>query len=140
MKLKAVLHRGCHPEVITKLESPEFRQAILDDVLSHLGAQGFGPAEFYIQACDFAVGESKPMCEVRLTGVSVTKSRSTQNFEDTLAALEQVYTDALRPHFASEEPIQLLVSLMLDRAPFGYTTALLERPALYIAYPPDVGC
>ncbi len=143
MKLKAVLNRGCTPEVTAMLESPEFWQAIRDDVLCHLGAHDFGPAAAYLQACDFAVGGSKPMCEVRLTGVSVTTGRSTQNFEDALAALERVYADALRPHFTPEEPIQLLVSVMLDQKPFGRESALLERPAVYICTPPpppEVGC
>ncbi len=142
MELKAVLHRGCTPEVRDLLESEEFNKRIRKNVLSHLGAQDFGPAEFFIQGCDEAVGAG-PMCEVCLTKVSVTEGRSTKNFKEALLALEQVYADVLRPHFTSEEPIQLLVSVVLDRKPFGCDSALLERPAVYIctAPPPaDVGC
>jgi hypothetical protein len=134
MKLKAVLHKGCQPALVKHLQSQKFRSIILDEVLKrHLHVFNFGPAEFYIQECDFACG-SAPMCEVRLTGVSVTGNRATNDFVRALAALEHCYVTALEPYHtsASHRRCQLLVSMMLDRPPFGMTSPLLERDPVHV--------
>lgn len=130
MKLKAVLEEDCSAALVALLESASFRAVILEEVLRrHLRVGNFGPAEFYIQKCDFACG-SDPMCEVRLTGVSVNKKRATQDFENALMALENIYRDVLRKHVTKK--CQLFVSLMTDRAPMHYSSTLLEREPVYI--------
>jgi len=91
----------------------------------------FGPAEFYIQHCDFAIGD-EPMCEVRLTGVSVNRRRATDDFHLALKELEQVYAEVIRQYLPTGKKCQLFVSLMLDRAPLGESSSLLERDPIYI--------
>lgn len=105
---------------------------VLERVLKrHLRVGEFGPAEFYIQQCDLAVC-SEPMCEVRLTGVSVTTKRATDDFRAALAELEKVYKEVIEILLDPNEKLQLFVSLMLDQAPFGETSSLLEREPIYV--------
>ena len=129
MKLKAVLGDGCDPELVKALESASFVDQVKNRVLrGYLCMVDIGPAEFYVQKCDFACSNGAAMCEVRLTGVSVNTKRSTQNFLDALEALEDLYREVLSKHLPpSGETCQLFVSMMLDRPPFGMDTSLLER-------------
>jgi hypothetical protein len=132
MKLKAVLNNDCDPEVKSYLEGNIFRDSILREVLvPHLHVPiNFGPAEFYIQHCDLA--NSAPMCETRLTGVSVTKNRSTNDFHRALEALEASYKVNLEELLPHGQSCQLMVSMMLDQIPFGETSNLLERPPIMV--------
>lgn len=133
MKLKAVVQDGCPQGLVDDLESAAFRDSVLSRVLKgHLRVGDFGPAEFYIQKCDFACGGGA-MCEVRLTGVSVNKRRSTEDFENALEELERVYADVIKKHAeVVRTRTQLFVSLMTDKAPLGMDSTLLERMPIYV--------
>lgn len=133
MKLKAEIHKERPAEMQAALESREFRTRILVEVLEpHLHVEkGFGPAEFYIQECDFSVG-SDPMCEVRLSGVSATKRRSTQDFENARDALERIYAETIKPFLKPGDRLQLMATIMLDRVPFDATSTLVEGPAIWV--------
>lgn len=138
MKLKAVVAKGCPDKVIAALENSEFRNRIAITVLKeHLRLENPGPAEFYIQECDFAVGGG-PMCEVRLTGVSVTKDRSTNDFHRAVEALEKCYREVLEQHLIPSlkegEGCQLFVSIALDLAPLGETSNLIERQPIWLEH------
>lgn len=132
MKLKAELHKERRSDMQEAIESRAFRTWILTEVLErHLHVKNFGPAEFYIQESDFSVG-SDPMCEVRLSGVSVSKRRSTQDFMDARDALERIYAETLRPFLRPGERLQLMVTVMLDRVPLDATSTLVEGDAVWI--------
>lgn len=132
MKLKSVVHESCPETLLSALQSTSLRTSVLDRVLRpHLRVGEFGPAEFYIQHCDIAVGD-EPMCEVRLTGVSVNTRRATDDFRDALRELEQVYREVIEKLLPPGQRCQLFVSMMLDRAPLGESSSLLERDPVYI--------
>ncbi len=129
MKLKAVLKKGCLPEMQGAVESSGFYVQVVKRVLvPHLHMkEDVGPAECYIQECDLAVGRQHNLCEVRLSGVSVNKNRATNDFYRARAALERLYHETLAPHLKPGESLQLMVSLMLDQPPHGEMTSLIER-------------
>ena len=133
MKLKAVVYSNCSVRLLEALQSREFRTRVLKDVLvPHLHVpDDFGPAEFYVQHCDLT--HSGPMCEARLTGVSVTENRSTTDFENARTALEDVYKDCIEKFLLPHgEECQLLVSIMLDQIPFNRKSSLIEAPAITV--------
>lgn len=87
----------------------------------------FGPAEFYIQLTDKADGSTHALfVEARLSGVSVTRRRSTQDFYDARAALEAAYREILEAHLAVGTRVQLMVAIMLDQRPFDEESSLIE--------------
>ncbi len=132
MKLKSVVHETCPEELLKVLQSKRLRTEVLERVLQpHLRVGKFGPAEFYIQHCDLAVGD-EPLCEVRLTGVSVNTRRATDDFRNALRELEQVYREVIEKHLPSGQHCQLFVSMMLDRAPLGEASSLLEQDPVYV--------
>ena len=132
MKLKAVVHESCPKELLDALQGITLREEVYKRVLrDHLRVNRFGPAEFYIQHCDLAVG-NEPMCEVRLTGVSVNTSRATKDFHDALRELELVYKLTIQQYLPAGQKCQLFVSLMLDRPPLGESSSLLEREPIYV--------
>lgn len=132
MKLKAVLSEGCSQEMRAALENNDFRLRVLAAVIEkHLHAKDFGPAEFYIQKCDTAVG-AELMCEVRLSGVSVNRTRSTQDFENARWALEQLYKEFIVAFLKPGKQLQLMVSLMLDRVPLDSNSTLVEGEAIWL--------
>lgn len=127
MKLKSVLNADSPDELVQRLQSWTWRNTVLKSVLVpylHV-PQDFGPAEFYIQHCDLS--QSKFMCVVTLTGVSVTTSRSTDDFKDTVDALVEIYGAILEVYIKKGERCQLMVSIHLDQIPFGRTSPLIER-------------
>ena len=132
MKLKSVVHESC-PEALRKsLESTTLRELVLERVLrKHLRVGEFGPAEFYVQHCDLAVGD-EPMCEVRLTGISVNTRRATDDFRNGLRGLEEVYSEILQALLPEGQKCQLFVSMMLDRPPLGESSSLLERDPIWV--------
>ena len=129
MKLKAVLLKGCLPEMQVALESEGFYAEVVKRVLlPHLHMkEGVGPAECYIQKCDIAVGRKESLCEVRLSGVSVNNDRSTNDFYRARRTLERLYHETLLQFLKKDERLQLMVSLMLDQPPFGEKSSLIER-------------
>ena len=132
MKLKAVLHKGAPEDMVHAIQRSAFRAEILNLLRQNLRVGEFGPAEFYIQECDFAVG-SDPMCEVRLTGVSVNERRATADFIQMRRALEELYYHALEPHvLEGGRRLQLMVSLMVDQVPFGLKSPLIEGEPIWI--------
>ncbi len=133
MKLKAVLWKKAPRDLVEAVESEEFYSRVLLEVLGRcLRVIEFGPAEFYIQACDVAVGSTKPMCEVRLSGVSVTTKRSTQDYWDALCVLEDLYRETMEDLLPEESECQLFVAMMLDRPPLQESSSLLEREPVYV--------
>lgn len=132
MKLKSVVHETCPKNLLAALQGTSLRTSVLERVLRpHLRVGEFGPAEFYIQHCDLAVGD-EPMCEVRLTGVSVNTRRATDDFRNALVELERVYREIIEKLLPSGQRCQLFVSVMLDRAPLGESTSLLEKDPTYV--------
>ena len=132
MKLKAVVHSDCPQELICALQNGIFRTAVLLRVLvPHLHVPtGFGPAEFYVQHCDLS--DSEPFCEIRLTGISVTTGRSTDDFDQAAESLEKVCKGIIKTWLPKGQKCQLMVSIMLDQVPFGKETALIERNAIWV--------
>lgn len=138
MKLKAVLKFGCDPAMQAATESKDFYNKVLSQVLvPHLHMKGdLGPAEFYIQQADLAVGREENLCEVRLSVVSTNRSRATNDFFDARRALEELYRETLQPFVEANDRLQLMVSLILDQPPFDLKTTLIERqgsPAIWVA-------
>lgn len=124
MKLKAVLQNGAPEKLIEKLQSDEFREEVLNFVLAkHLHVLSMGPAEFYVQKCDFA--GTRPMCEARLTGVSATPERTGKDFLEAREALQGLYYRIVSSYATSD--LQLMVSIMADSAPEGLSSPLIER-------------
>jgi hypothetical protein len=145
MKLKAVVHRGTKDGFIP--DCPEELVKALNDLhtcvservlLKHLHAVGFGPAEFYVQECDFAaVGVSKfGFCEVRLTGVSVNDNRAPNDFVRARNELEAIYAELIKRYLPRGQKMQLFVSIMLDASiRFGSnpsSTSIVEGEAKWI--------
>ncbi len=133
MKLKADLHAERPDAMQAAVESAAFRERVYKEVLStHLRVpNGWGPAEFYIQQCDLAVGAG-PMCEVRLSGVSVNSRRSTDDFRDARKALERIYTQTIKPFLQPGERLQMMVTIMLDRVPLDHNSTLIEADPIWI--------
>jgi hypothetical protein len=133
MKLKADFHVERPDLMQAAVETKEFRDLIYREVLakSLRIPQGWGPAEFYIQQCDLAVGAG-PMCEVRLSGVSVNRLRSTQDFFDARGKLEEIYRDTVKPFLKPGERMQMMVTIMLDAQPYGHTSTMVEAPPIWI--------
>jgi len=129
MKLKAVVNKVGVPGMQAVIESPEFYASVLDGVLApHLKMKRtIGPAEFYIQESDLAVGRKDLLCEVRLSGVSMNRRRSTEAFYDARFALERLYHQTIHPFVPDGERLQLMVSIILDQPPWGEHSTLIER-------------
>lgn len=129
MKLKAVVARDCSKELRNAIEV--MRDLVMARVIGpHLKRPDFGPAEFYIQECDVAVSRLQ-FCEVRLSGLSLTRDRSEQDFDDAAEALEQLYSEKIRENTFAGERTQLMVVLMLDQQRSD-GSALVERPPVWI--------
>lgn len=131
MKLKAVV-TGISPDEFIK-ELNRLRKVILEKVLVPFlkVPPNFGPAEFYVQNCDEADGESHAFfCEARLSGVSgptSNRKRSIQDYHDALATLETIYTDVIERNFPMGSWVQLLVSIMLNE-PIDGSTLIETEP------------
>ncbi len=132
MKLKAVLYDGCPQQLLTSIHSADFRSLILKEVLiPHLHVSPeIGPAEFYIQVSDHST-DKWPMCVVNLTGVSLSKSRSTQDFINVVQKLQHTYITTISPHLTVSERMQIFTIMSLDGIPFGLTTNLIESEPLW---------
>lgn len=129
MKLKAVIGRHMEQELQDEIEV--MRGEVMARVIGpHLHRPNFGPAEFYIQRCDFAHSE-KAFCEVRLTGVSMTRDRSDKDFDDACEALEALYREKIEETLFHPKQVQLMVSLMLDQ-PRRDGSCLVERPPIWV--------
>lgn len=75
-----------------------------------------------------------PGCIVVLSGVSVTRARSSKDYEDASISLEEVFKGlilAALPQMASHE-CQLQVSIKLDRPPLDQTSSVIERPVFFV--------
>ena len=118
MKLKAVLDPDTPQALVDFLNSRDFANEILNEVLKpylHVPSPWTG-ADFYVQNCDVGVGGNPGLfCEVRLTGVSTNDYRSIHDFVETLKALEQAYIRAIHRFINRDTEIQLMVCLMLDK-------------------------
>lgn len=129
MKLKAVVRRGCPKAFRDAIES--MRTEVLRVVVgSCLHRPKFGPAEFYIQECDVAVSDQE-LCEVRLSGVSLSRDRSEQDFDDARECLEMIYRRMIEAHYIVGDKCQLMVSIMLD-GPRRDGSSLVEGPAKWV--------
>ncbi len=129
MKLKAVLPQGRGELLASAVESDTFDTRVIKEVLiRHLHMRsGVGPAEFYIQDCDYANGRRGMFCEARLTGVSVNSKRAPDDFYNARAALERVYAQTLHPLLSRGEKLQLMISIMTDKPPKDGASSLVER-------------
>src|SRR3989344_3433236 len=133
MMVKADLHQERPDGMQAAVESAAFRERVYKEVLStHLRVPaGWGPAEFYIQQCDLAVGAG-PMCEVRLSGVSVTSRRALDDFKDARKALQDIYQQTVKPFLRPGERMQMMVTIMLDRVPLDHNSTLVEADPIWI--------
>lgn len=112
--LKAALN-GIRPILMTRVIGP------------HLHRESFGPAEFYVQLCDEVDGRTHaPMCEVRLTGVSLTDDRCKTDFYKARAEIEKIYAETLAEHLPLNVELQLMVSIMLDKPLSSGGSTLVE--------------
>ncbi|MGA2417883.1 MAG: hypothetical protein ABSF55_01420 [Candidatus Staskawiczbacteria bacterium] len=130
MKLKAVITYGCPEQLRDAIEG--MRTDVMKGVIGPcLHRPSFGPAEFYIQRCDEAISE-EGLCEVRLSGVSVTRDRSDKDFDDAAEVLEELYTRRIAENLPIGQRIQLMVSIMLDQ-PRRDGSSLVERTPVWVA-------
>jgi len=130
MKLKAVVSdevKKISPDFVDVLN--KLRPIVLRNVLvPHLHVGNFGPAEFYVQHCDFADGETHDLfCEVRLTGVSLNDDRSVNDFRRALNELENIYRELIEAHFSAGILVQFYVSIMLDAHLPGTFSSIIEN-------------
>lgn len=129
MKLKAVVNKNCPPELIENLDN--LHALVLKMVLQeHLKVKNFGPAEFYVQKCDFAQSE-KSFCEVRLSGASMTDDRAPNDFRRSRDALERIYQGRIEKYLPKGKEMQLFVMIMLD-TPLPNGSTLVEGEAKWI--------
>jgi len=132
MKLKAVVNVGCPEDLVIALNN--IRGRILVEVLErHLRVKpgSFGPAEFYVQNCDFAVSE-EPFCEVRLTGISVSPARAADDFRNARNELEKIYAEVIHQHLLQGQKMQLFISVMADRSLPDGSPSLVEGNAIWV--------
>lgn len=91
-----------------------------------------GPAEFFMTQPDIAIHASGDpfMCVVKLTEVSVTQTRSTNDFKRALQTLERIFKELVKEALSKEPKdnveCQLYVAISLDQTPLGETSPLLE--------------
>lgn len=133
MKLKATIAHDCLGSLEAALNN--IRYEVLNTVLvSHLHVSTkFGPAEFYVQQCDHAVRDDEDgLCEVRLSGVSLTDDRSYNDFEHAREELESLYKRLIEHHLEKGSRIQLLVLLMLDGPRRRNGSALVEGEPIWV--------
>lgn len=116
MKLKATISRRVMESegLIIALET--IRSRVLNEVLKPCLKTGdFGPAEFFVQECDFANRAThEPFCEARLTGVSINDDRAPNDFRRAVKKLFSIYKDVIEKLTKKGIKTQLYVSLMLD--------------------------
>lgn len=132
MKLKAVILDNFPEELAWALD--RIRPIIMERVVGPiLHRPGFGSAEFYVQRCDYVESSThEPMCEVRLSGVSLTDDRSTKDFYDARDEIEKIYAEILAAHLGPEISVQLMVCLMLDSPLNGSTIVEGKTPAITV--------
>ncbi len=119
MKLKAAVAHSTPDKLVRALEN--LRERVAQDVLAGpLGSPNYGPAEFYVQDCDYGDPSAGLFVEARLTGVS---RRDDRNFEGALAALREVYVSTIKQNLKSGRHLQLMVTIMVDLEPVLYETA-----------------
>lgn len=137
MKLKAdVVNADLCPdavEIARILSSRAFAAEVAWRILApHLKSPKLGPAEFYLQECDFAVsGEEEVGVEARLSGVSgptIATRRAADDYPNALAALAGLYRETIERLLSRGLRCQLFVALMTDTpVKFkGEFTTLLE--------------
>lgn len=121
MKLKAVVSDNCPAILVEAFD--KIRPIVMQRVVTlHLKRPNFGPAEFYVQKCDLADGEThEQFCEVRLTGVSLARDRSIQDFSNACEALKLIYEELIQEYLPLGQKMQLYVQVYLDEAIEGST-------------------
>jgi hypothetical protein len=132
MKIKAVIPNNFPEELIEALDN--IRPILMKKVIGpHLHRPNFGSAEFYVQTCDEVSSETHtPMCEVRLTGVSLTPDRCHDDFYKARDEIEKIYAKILSEHLHGVTKVQLMVSLMLDQPLDGSTLIEGKKPAIIV--------
>ena len=130
MKLKAVIPDNFPKELKDELNA--LRRTVLSRVIGpHLHRPSFGPAEFYVQFCDEVDGATHgPMCEVRLSGVSVTADRAPEDFFNARIELEKIYKELLLKYLSGIK-VQLMVCIMLDGSMVPTTLVEGANGAIY---------
>ena len=132
MKLKAVVNEGCPKDLVTALNN--LRNRVLTEVLERylrVKPGSFGPAEFYVQNCDFAVSKEL-FCEVRLSGISVTSARAADDFRNARRELERIYTELIHQHLPQGQKMQLFVLVIADRPLTDGSPSLVEGNAMWV--------
>ena len=132
MKLKAVVLDTFPKELVRALN--KIRPIIMEKVIGPiLKRPNFGSAEFYVQNCDTVDDEThKPMCEVRLTGVSVTEDRCIKDYFNARAEIERIYKEVIANNLVQGVEVQLMVSAMLDQPVKGSTLIEGEVPTITV--------
>jgi hypothetical protein len=131
MKLKAVVPDNFPKDLKDELNA--IREEVLKQVIGpYLHRPTFGPADFYVQKCDEVDGKTHgPMCEVRLSGVSVTPDRTPEDFFKARTGIETIYYEKLKKYLPDVR-IQLMVSIMLDRPMIPTTLIEGAQSSIYI--------
>ncbi|MBI4054052.1 MAG: hypothetical protein HY397_01845 [Candidatus Doudnabacteria bacterium] len=118
MKVKAAAYSNLPAALIAVLDHPEFGSRIVTEVIVgklHVPPGSLGPATHYVQCTDPLV----PLfldhgLVVGFTMLSATRTRSAQDFENAMFALEGIYEEALRGLTPMGMRTQLFVALSLD--------------------------
>ena len=143
MKLKAVVYEDAPKGLIERLNG--IRYTVFIEVLQPIlhVPKDFGPADFYVQQCDFCTRDThqpsnEHMCVVGLSNVSgptIARSRSINAYYEARARLQDIYTDIWEAFLPRGERCQLYVSIALDSPisdPNGRATTLAEGPTEWV--------
>lgn len=140
MKIQAVVTMGTPERLVNALNRMETAERIGAMVLwpyLHVDLETMGPAEAYLQECDFMRPRRNDArgCEVRMSGVSNNGRRSGADFDNAREALERIYKEIIEQNLRKGARIQLYVVIMIDM-PYtdsqGNRTTLVEGKAIWV--------
>ena len=118
MKFKAAITDNAPPKLIDRLDSPTTAALLMKRVVRdclHVAAADLGPATHYVQATDRLIALSQDVgVVVGLTMVSKQRTRSDQDFEDALRAIEAIYEDVIAAEMPAGSRAQLFVAIAID--------------------------
>jgi hypothetical protein len=142
MKFKAAITDNAPEKLIRRLDDMATASLLMQRVVVeclHVAAADLGPATHYVQATDRLIALSQDVgVVVGLTMVSKQRTRSDQDFEDALLAIESVYAEIVASEMPRGRRAQLFVAIAIDgdvEAPLhmrGRRTNLIETEPKWI--------
>ena len=118
MKFKAAITDNAPQRLIDRLDSRETAALLMDRVVVeclHVAVTNLGPATHYVQATDRLISIISDVgVVVGLTMVSKQRTRSDQDFENALRAIEGVYEHIVASEMPKGTRAQLFVAIAID--------------------------